>query len=73
VRDLVKARVLLKPVRSLEDGNFRVIYQPRAGLDSFSPELEKAKAQLAAVTALMADVEPENPESPQIVHVVSYS
>jgi hypothetical protein len=73
VRDLVKARVLLKLVRRLEDQNFRVFYQPRAGLDSFSPDLEKAKAQLAAVTALMADVEPENPQSPPIVHVVSYS
>jgi hypothetical protein len=73
VRDLVKARVLLKLVRSLEDRNFRVIYQPRAGLDSFSPDVEKAKAQLAAITALMADVEPLDPLSPEIVHVVSYS
>ncbi len=73
VRDLVKARVLLKLVKSLADRNFRVIYQPRAGLDSFSPDVEKAKAQLAAVTALMADVEPLDPFSPEIVHVVSYS
>jgi hypothetical protein len=60
-------------VRGLEDGNFRVIYQPRAGLDYFSPDLEKAKSQLAAVTALMDDVEPEKEESPEIIHVVSYS
>jgi hypothetical protein len=73
VRDLVKARVLLKLVRSLEEKSFRVIYQPRAGLDYFSPDLEKAKIQLTAVTALMADVEMENPESPEIIHVVSYS
>ncbi|MBD3413841.1 MAG: cobalamin-binding protein [Candidatus Aminicenantes bacterium] len=73
IRDLVKARVLLKLVRSLEDRNFKVVYQPRAGLDYFSPDENKAKNQLAAVTALMADVEPEKPESPPIIHVVSFS
>ncbi|HOS16707.1 MAG TPA: hypothetical protein PKX15_06850, partial [Bacteroidales bacterium] len=41
--------------------------------DFFSPDLEKAKIQLAAVTALMDDIEPENNNSPQIIHVVSYS
>jgi hypothetical protein len=73
VRDLVKGRVLIKLLRTLEDRNFKVIYQPRAGLDYFSPDIKKAKAQLAAVTALMSDVEPEIPESPPIIHVVSYS
>jgi len=73
LRDLAKSRVMLKLLRSLESSRFRVIYQPRAGLDFFSPDLEKAKRQLAAVTALMQDVEPENPESPQIIHVVSFS
>ena len=73
VRDLAKARVLLRLVRSLEDRTFRVIYQPRAGLDYFSPDLNKAKAQLAAVSALMDDVEVEEEESPEIIHVVSYS
>jgi len=73
VRDLVKARVLLKLVRTLEDSDFKVIFQPRAGLDYFSPDIEKAKAQLAAVTALMSDVEPEIPDSPPIIHVVSFS
>ncbi len=73
VRDLVKARVLLKLVRTLEDSDFKVIYQPRAGLDYFSPNIEKAKTQLAAVTALMSDVEPERPDSPPIIHVVSFS
>jgi len=73
IRDLAKARVMLKLVRSLESSRFRIIYQPRAGLDYFSPDLEKAKRQLAAVTALMQDVEPENTESPQIIHVVSFS
>jgi len=73
VRDLVKARVLLKLVKTLEDKDFKVIYQPRAGLDYFSPDIEKAKAQLAAVTALMSDVEPGRPDSPPIIHVVSFS
>jgi hypothetical protein len=73
LRDLAKARAQLSLVKSLEDNQFRVIYQPRAGLDYFSPDIDKAKAQLAAVTALMADVEPDNHESPEIIHVVSYS
>jgi len=50
-----------------------VIYQPRAGLDYFSSDIGKAKAQLAAVSAMMADVDTNNPESPEIIHVVSYS
>jgi hypothetical protein len=73
VRDLAKARALLNLVRKLEDKDFRLIYQPRAGLDYFSPDAQKAKEQLAAVTALMDDVEPENSLSPEIIHVVSYS
>ena len=73
LRDLVKSRVLLRLVRSLEDENFRVIYQPRAGLDYFSPDKERAKNQLAAVSALMSDIEPEKKNSPEIIHVVSYS
>jgi hypothetical protein len=71
--DLAKSRSLLRLIRGLEDRHFRVIYQPRAGLDYFSPDVEKAKIQLAAVSALMADVEPKNTNSPEIVHVVSYS
>lgn len=73
IQDLAKARVLLKLVRGLEDENFRVSLQARAGLDYFSPDLEKAKVQLAAVTALMDDIEPNDDTSPQLIHVVSYS
>lgn len=73
VRDVAKARALLRLVRELEDPNFRVIYQPRAGLDYFSPDLEKAKVQLVAVSALMDDVEVDKGKSPEIIHVVSYS
>jgi len=73
VQDLAKARSLLKLVKSLEGPDFKVYLQPRGGLDYFSPDLEKAKAQLAAVTALMDDIEPLDERSPQIIHVVSYS
>tara|TARA_B100000902_G_C27322441_1_gene925645 strand:- start:3591 stop:5456 length:1866 start_codon:yes stop_codon:yes gene_type:complete len=73
VQDLAKARAALKLLRNLEDDNFTIIYQPRAGLDYFSHDLDKAKIQLASVSCLMDDVEPERESSPDIVHVVSYS
>ncbi len=72
VQDLAKARALLKLVRELENKYFTVFLQPRAGLDYFSADLDKAKTQLAAVSAMMDDIEPDNPFSPDIVHVVSY-
>lgn len=73
IQDLAKARALLHLVRELEDERFQVFLQPRAGLDYFSHDLEKAKIQLAAVSALMDDIEPDDPFSPPVVHVVSYS
>ncbi|MGI6090045.1 MAG: cobalamin-binding protein [Saccharofermentanales bacterium] len=73
VQDLAKSRTLLKLVKSLEDNQFRIILQPRAGLDYFRPDPEEAKIQLAAVTCLMDDIEPHNALSPRIIHVVSYS
>ncbi|HWR12043.1 MAG TPA: hypothetical protein VN445_09480 [Rectinemataceae bacterium] len=73
IQDLAKARTLLKLVRGLEDSNFKVFLQPRGGLDYFSPDPDRAKAQLAAVTAMMDDIEPHDGTSPQIIHVVSYS
>jgi len=72
VQDLAKSMALLKLVRELEDDNFKVFLQPRAGLDFFSPDLDKAKVQLASVSAMMDDIEPNNNFSPDIVHVVSY-
>lgn len=72
VQDIAKGRVMLKLVRELEDSTFKVSLQTRAGLDYFAPDLEKAKVQLAAVTAMMDDIEPNNPNSPEIIHVVSY-
>ena len=73
IQDLAKSRALLKLVRSLEDKNFRVLLQPRAGLDYFKPDLHEARIQLAAVTALMDDIDPYNNKSPELIHVVSYS
>ena len=64
---------MLKLVRELEDDTFHVSLQSRAGLDYFAPDLEEAKVQLAAVTCLMDDLEPENDNSPEIIHVVNYS
>lgn len=73
IQDIAKSRALLKLVAELEDDNYRVLLQTRAGLDYFKPDLTIAKEQLAAVTALMDDIEPENQYSPDIIHVVSYS
>lgn len=73
VQDLAKSRALLHLVKALEDDNFRVILQTRAGLDYFKPDIEEAKIQLAAVTAMMDDIDPDNVYSPEIIHVVSYS
>ncbi len=73
VQDLAKSRAMLQLVKSLEDSSFKVLLQPRAGLDYFRPDLNDAKAQLAAVTALMDDIDPHNELSPPIIHVVSFS
>ena len=73
VQDLAKGRCLIKLVRELEDDKFKVSLQTRGGLDYFGPDLEEAKIQLAAVTCMMDDLEPENDHSPEIIHVVNYS
>jgi len=72
IQDLAKARALLRLIKELESDTFKVFLQPRAGLDYFSPNLDKAKVQLAAVTAMMDDIDPANLHSPDIIHVVSY-
>ena len=73
VQDLAKSRTVLKLVKELENDQFKVIFQTRAGLDYFKPDLEEAKIQLAAVTAMMDDIDPYNHFNPAIIHVVSYS
>ncbi|MFW6338927.1 MAG: cobalamin-binding protein [Alkalispirochaetaceae bacterium] len=71
--DLARSRAMLRLLRELEGPQFRIYLETRGGLDYFSRDPGKAKAQLAAVTALMDDIEPHNPNSPSIIHVVSYS
>lgn len=71
--DLSKARAILDLIRPLCDDSFRVYLQPRAGLDYFAPDETLAKIQLASVSMLMDDIEPDDNFSPDIVHVVSYS
>ncbi len=73
IQDLAKSRVMLSLVRSLEDEGFHVVLQTRTGLDFFRPDIEIAKVQLAATTALMDDIDPYNRHSPEIIHVVGYS
>jgi hypothetical protein len=73
VQDLARSRVMLRLVRGLQDDRFSVLLQTRAGLDSLSAEPARAKAQLAAVTALMDDIEPHDAASPHIIHVVSWT
>lgn len=73
IQDLAKSRAMLAFAKELEDENFKVLLQPRAGLDYFKTDLEEAKVQLAAVTALMDDIDPHNEMSPPMIHVVSYS
>lgn len=73
VQDLAKGRCLIHLVRELEDDNFKVSLQTRGGLDYFAPDLDYAKVQLASVTCMMDDLEPDNDNSPEIVHVVNYS
>ena len=71
--DLAKSRAMVKLIGELVDGTFKVILQPRAGLDYLSHDTDKAKVQLAAVTALMDDIDPQNDLSPSVIHVVGYS
>ncbi|HUJ75100.1 MAG TPA: cobalamin-binding protein, partial [bacterium] len=73
VQDLARSRTLLRLVRELEDDHFHALLQTRAGLDYLSADPARAKAQLAAVTALMDDIEPRDASSPHIIHVVSWT
>lgn len=73
IQDLAKSRALISLIDGLKDSSFRVILQTRAGLDYFKPNIDEAKIQLAAVTAMMDDIDPNNTHSPDIIHVVSYS
>jgi hypothetical protein len=66
IMDLGKALAGLALVARLEDDDFRVYRQVRAGLASLSVKLNVAKGQLAASTALGLALKP------QIIHVVAF-
>jgi hypothetical protein len=72
LQDIAKTRALYTLIKELEDATFRVYLQPRAGLDYFSPDIQKAKLQLASVSAMMDDILTTQ-DFPEIIHVVSYS
>ena len=73
IQDLAKSRALLFLIGKLRDKNFNFFLQPRAGLDYLRPNPDDAKSQLAEVTALMDDIEPDKENSPPLIHVVAYS
>ena len=72
VQDRAKSRALLSLIKELEDSSFRVILQPREDWITSNLIWRVAKVQLAAVTALMDDIESHDETSPPIIHVVSY-
>lgn len=71
--DLAKARAIIQLIKPLLGEDFKMYLQPRAGLDYFAPDIDLAKRQLAVVSMLMDDIEPNDRFSPPLVHVVSYS
>lgn len=64
--DLAKMLAKIELVESLEDENFTVYRQARAGLASFPADLSQAKGQLAASAYLALAIKPH------IYHVVGY-
>jgi len=64
--DLAKMLAKIEMVESLQDENFKVYRQARAGLASFPADLSQAKGQLAASAYLALSIKPH------IYHVVGY-
>ncbi|MBW4827111.1 MAG: cobalamin-dependent protein [Clostridiaceae bacterium] len=64
--DLAKMLAKIELVESLEDENFRIYRQARAGLASFPADLSQAKGQLASSAYLAMAIKPH------IYHVVGY-
>lgn len=64
--DLAKILAQIEMVESLHSTDFVSFRQVRAGLLHLSPQMNKAKGQLAASTALALSVDPH------IIHVVGY-
>lgn len=64
--DLAKMLAKIHLIEELEDDNFKVLRQARAGLASFPPDLMEAKGQLASSAYLSMAIKPH------IYHVVGY-
>lgn len=64
--DLAKMLAKIELVESLEEENFRIYRQARAGLASFPADLSQAKGQLASSAYLAMAIKPH------IYHVVGY-
>lgn len=64
--DMAKVQAQIEMVESLHGSDFFSFRQVRAGLLHLSPQLDKAKGQLAASTVLALGV------MPHIIHVVGY-
>ncbi len=67
VMDLAKMLAKIELIEGLHDDDFTSLRQTRAGLLSFSPDMDIAKGQLAAATVVQLAIRPH------IVHVVGYS
>ncbi len=67
VKDLAKMLAMIELMEELEDDNFKIYRQARAGLASFPTDIDQAKGQLAASAALALNIKPH------IYHVVAYS
>lgn len=65
-KDLAKMLAKIELIESLEDNNFTVYRQARAGLASFPTDLYQAKGQLASSAYLSMAIKPH------IYHVVGY-
>lgn len=65
--DIAKMYAKKKLIEELEDNNFSVLTQVRAGLTSFPVNINKAKGQLAYATFLGMALKPD------VVHVVAFS
>ncbi|MFH1825656.1 MAG: cobalamin B12-binding domain-containing protein [Candidatus Firestonebacteria bacterium] len=65
--DLAKMLAKKEMIESLQDKNFKVFTQVRAGLSSFSSDMDIAKGQLSASAVLSLTLKPH------ILHVVGFS
>jgi hypothetical protein len=73
LQDVAKARALRELLKYVEDRHFRIILQPQGGVDGFSSNMDTARIELAALSALMADLDPQDVASPAIINVAVFS